>query len=391
MSSPERMHSLIRDVYAAAADELRWPATLERLADEFGGGVAGLQYRAGAEGHIRSSRFVRMDPGLLQTYRTYWATRNPWTRLSQPLYCTGFVYSPERMLPLPDLRRTEFYDGLLRPTGVEHCFGACVFKRGDDVLSFTVVRSRVGGSFDAGELSRVPPLLPHLHRAIQVNERLSQLQRTHTGLANGLEHLQHGLITVNRHGHVVFANHAARAIVAQRDGLSITADGLVPLAFSERLRLRSFLDDAVRTSRGEGIGAGGAMTVARPSMKRSFLVLVAPLPLDVESDDHRSPMATVFISDPETQAETLEEFVRRLYGLTATEARVATAFVTTGNVEHVGDQLGISRETVRWHLRHLYQKTGTHRQSALLKRLVDGPSRFALNARPASFGEKPGN
>jgi DNA-binding CsgD family transcriptional regulator len=382
MSSHERMRSLIRDIYSAAADEMRWPATLEKLADEFGGGVAGLQYRVGPEGHIRSAHFVRMDPVLLDTYRTYFATRNPWTRMSQPLYHSGFVYSPERMLPLPELRRTEFYDGVLRPTGVVHCFGACVFKRGDDVLSFTVVRSPQGGPYDAVELNRVPAILPHLHRAIQVNERLSRLERTQTALADGLEQLRHGVIVVNRQGRVILTNRAARGIVAQRDGLSITADGLVASAFTERLRLRALLDEAVRTTSDEGFSPGGAMTITRPSTKRSYLVLVAPLALPIDND-HPAGMATVFISDPETHAETLDEFARRLYGLTHTEARVANAFAASGSLEQVGEHLGLTRETVRWHLRHLYRKTGTHRQAALLTRLSDASSRFALRASGA--------
>ena len=382
MSSHERMGSLFRDIYSAAADELRWPATLERLADEFGGGVAGLQYRVGTEGRISSAHFVRMDPALLDTYRTHFATRNPWTRLSQPLYRTGFIYTPERMLPLPELRRTEFYDGVLRPTGVVHCFGACVFKRGDDVLSFTVVRSPLGGPYDAAELNRLPPLLPHLHRAIQINERLSQLQRTHTALADGLEQLRHGVIVVNRQGRVIFTNREARGIVAQRDGLSITTDGLVAAAFAERIRLRSLIEDAVRTTSNEGFSPGGAMTVTRPSTKRSFLVLVAPLALAIDNDDP-SGMATVFISDPEAHSETLDEFARRLFGLTRTEARVANAFAASGSLEQVGEHMGLSRETIRWHLRHLYRKTGTHRQAALLTRLRDASSRFALRASHA--------
>ncbi len=376
------MRSLIRDIYSAAADELRWPAALERLADEFGGGVAGLQYRIGTEGHIRSAHFVRMDPVLLGTYRTHFATRNPWTRLSQPLYRSGFVYSPERVLPLAELRRTEFYDGVLRPAGVVHCFGACVFKRGDDVLSFTVVRSRLGGPYDRAELDRVPPLLPHLHRALQVNERLSQLQRTHTALADGLEQLRHGVVVVNRQGRVIFTNRAARGIVAQRDGLSITTDGLVASAFAERLRLHALLDDAVRTTSDEGFSAGGAMTITRPSTKRAYLVLVAPLAPALDND-RPSGMATVFISDPEEHAETLEEFARRLYGLTHTEMRVANALAASGSLEQVSEQLGLNRETVRWHLRHLYRKTGTHRQAALLIRLSDASSRFALRASRA--------
>ena len=376
MHSHKRMSSLVRYVYTAAADETRWPSVLERLADEYCGGVAGFQYRTGPEGRIQSARFVRFDPALQDVYRGYFATRNPWTRLSQSFCRTGLVYTPERVLPLAELQRTEFYDGILRPVGVVHCFGACVFKRGDDVLSFTVVRSRTRGPYDESELERVEPILPHLHRAMQINRRLSQLQRTHTALGDGLEHLRHGVMIVNAHGRVVFANRVAREIVEQRDGLSISPDGLVASAFSERLRLRSLLDDAVRTTAGEGLGPGGAMMVTRPSLKRSFLVLVTPLSLALEGD-RPSGMATVFVSDPETGAETIEEAARRLYGLTDGEARVAKAFAATGNVEQVTEQLGIGRETVRWHLRHLYCKTGTHRQAALLKRLIDGPSRFA--------------
>jgi len=379
MHSHRRMVSLVRHVYTAASDETQWPLVLERLADEYGGGVAGLQYRTGPEGRIQSARFVRFDPALQDVYRSYFATRNPWTRLSQPFFRTGLIYTPEPFLPLSELQRTEFYDAILRPVGVVHCFGACVLKRGDDVLSFTVVRSRAQGPYQANELERVAPIVPHLHRVIQINRRLSQLRRTHAALADGLEYLAHGVVIVNGQGRVVFANRAARAIAAQKDGLSMTRDGLVASAIPERVRLRALLDEAMRTSSGQGLAAGGAMTVARPSLKRSFLVLVTPLSLALEGDAPTG-MATVFISDPETRADTIEEAVRRLYGLTDGEARVAKAFAATGNVDQVTEQLGIGRETVRWHLRHLYRKTGTHRQAALLKRLIDGPSRFAARA-----------
>lgn len=380
MCSQEQMHALIRGVYAAAADERRWPATLEKLADTFRGGVAGLQYRTGIEGDVRSAHFARFDPVLADAYRTYFATRNPWIRLSQPLYQTGLVYSPEQYLPVADLRRTEFYDGILRPQGLVHCFGACVYRRGNDVLSFTVVRSPSAGSFADAELKRVSAILPHIHRAVQTNERLATLRRTQTALTSGFEYLRHGVVLLNARGQVTFANRTARAIVQQGDGLSITADGLVASVFAERLHLRSLIDDAVNTSAGRGFGAGGGMRISRPSMKRPFLVLVTPLGMALEGE--RSGMATAFISDPETQAETIEELTRRRYGLTATEARVATAFAATASLDQIREQLGISRETVRWHLRRLYRKTGTSRQAALLLRLSETSSRLTLPISP---------
>jgi DNA-binding CsgD family transcriptional regulator len=348
---------------------------LERLADEYRGDVAGLQYRVGTEGHVSSSRWVRFDPAVEKSYRTYFATRNPWTRLSQPLYRAGFVYTPERYLPLAELRRTEFYDGILRPLNVAHCFGACVFKHGEDALSFTVVRSHRRGSYEERELERVRAILPHLRRAIQVNERLCDLGRARTSLGEALDSIQHGVILVNRSGRVVFANRTARAIAALQDGLTIANDGLVASGRDDRLKLRRLLDGAVRTSAGEGFESGGAMTVRRPSMKRQFLVLVAPMKLPIDSS-HSSGMAVIFVSDPETRIEPIEAVARQAYGLTESEARVAAAFAATDSLDQAAETLRLSRETVRWHLRQLYRKTGTHRQSALLRRLASGPARL---------------
>jgi DNA-binding CsgD family transcriptional regulator len=369
------MLSMIRAVYGAAADETRWPSVLERLADAYSGAIAGFQYRTGAEGMVRSARLVRLDPAIARSLATDFATRNPWTRLSQPLYRPGFVYTPDRELPWSALQRTEFYNHILKPAGVAHCFGACVLKTGNNVLSFTVVRSRRRGPYEEQELQRVRTILPHLRRAIQVNERLSRLERTRASLGAGLDGLRHGVFVIDRAGRVVFANRAARALVALNDGLTIADDGLVASGRDDRLRLRKLLAGAVRTAAGEGFEAGGAMTVTRPSMKRSFCLLVAPSKIAVDGSD-RGGMATVFVSDPETRIETIEDVARRTFGLTEAEARVARAFASSVSLDQAAETLGITRETLRWHLRQLYRKTDTHRQTALLRRLAAGPARL---------------
>jgi DNA-binding CsgD family transcriptional regulator len=382
MSGHDETLSLIRHVYTAAADESQWPSVLERLSDEYGGGVAGFQHRTGIEGRVRSARFVRIDPALERAATTL-GGQNPWTRLSQPLFRAhgpGFIYTSQGVLPPSDLQRTDYYDGVLRPAGILHGFGACVSKGGDEFLSFTVLRSPARGPFEASDLERVRPILPHLARAVQANERFASLDRTRAALADALESLRHGVVVVDRRGRVVFANRAARDIAGARDGLSITADGLVASVSVERSRLRALFDDAVRTAAGEGFGSGGTMTVTRASLKRPYLVVVAPLPLTLDGENPAG-LATVFISDPEAHVETGEEFMQRLYGLSARESRVATAFAATCSLDEVADKLCISRETVRWHLRHIYAKTGAHRQATLL-RLIEGPSQLRLETAP---------
>lgn len=382
MSSHDALRLLVRHVYSAA-DGRQWPAVLERLSDEYGGSVAGFQHRVGIEGRVRKARFVRIDPALERAATTLGA-QNPWTRLSQPLFRAhgpGFVYSSQRMLSPAALQRTEYYDGVLRPAGALHGFGACVAKRGDDFVSFTVLRSPAHGPFEEADLDRVRPILPHLARVVQTNERLAYLDRTRAAMADGLESLCHGVVVVSRRGHVVFANRAARDIAAARDGFSIAPDGLAASASTERVRLRALVDDAVRTSSGEGHGSGGTMTISRPSLKRPFLVVVAPLSLPLDGE-HPAGLATVFISDPEARVETEVEFASRVFGLSARESRVASTFAATGSLDRVAEGLCISRETVRWHLRQIYAKTGTHRQATLLKSLLDGPGRLRLDTSP---------
>jgi DNA-binding CsgD family transcriptional regulator/PAS domain-containing protein len=385
MTLHERTLSLIRGIYAAAADEAQWPRVLEDLADAYGGGVAGFNYRIGPTGLVRAAQLARVDPAIIEAIQTHYAARNPWTRLTQPLFRAGEVVAMDAMLPAADLRRTEYFAGILRPVGVLHCFGACVFRRGDDVLSFTAVRPAAKGPFQPGELSHVRVILPHLQRAVQVSTCLKDLQRTRTALADALEHLAHGIVVIDGRGFPTFVNRAAREIAAARDGFAVTSDGIAASGRADSLRLRALVAQALRTGAGEGLDSGGAMTISRPSLKRPYLVVVAPLRLAVEDSPHAG-FATLFISDPEAQTEPPAEIARRLFGLTTTESRVAGALAATGSMDAVADQLRIGRETARWHLKRIYRKTGTTRQAALV-RLLREPSRLRLDARPNRLRE----
>ncbi len=55
-----------------------------------------------------------------------------------------------------------------------------------------------------------------------------------------------------------------------------------------------------------------------------------------------------------------------VYGLTPAETRVAAAFVCGSSIVQVAQQHGICVETVRSHLKRIYQKLGTTRQAELV-------------------------
>jgi DNA-binding CsgD family transcriptional regulator len=87
----------------------------------------------------------------------------------------------------------------------------------------------------------------------------------------------------------------------------------------------------------------------------------------------------VLIVDPEKQPEPELQALRRLYGLTKTEANIALGVLDGSGLGPIADELAVSLATVRTHLRHVFDKTHTHRQAELVRLLLGG---LAATRRP---------
>jgi DNA-binding CsgD family transcriptional regulator len=88
--------------------------------------------------------------------------------------------------------------------------------------------------------------------------------------------------------------------------------------------------------------------------------------------------ACLFITDPERSPVPAAVHVQRVFGLSAAETRVAAALLDGESLDGLADRLCISRNTARTHLRRLFAKTGTARQSDLIRVLLGAhpPLRF---------------
>ena len=58
---------------------------------------------------------------------------------------------------------------------------------------------------------------------------------------------------------------------------------------------------------------------------------------------------------------------------TPTEARVATILTRGVRPAEAAEELGVSQTTISFHMRNLFQKTGTNRQADLVALILAGP------------------
>jgi DNA-binding CsgD family transcriptional regulator len=84
-------------------------------------------------------------------------------------------------------------------------------------------------------------------------------------------------------------------------------------------------------------------------------------------------VVAIFVHRAALACRSAVEAMARHYRLTPMELRVLFAIVEIGGVPEVAEALGICETTVKTHLGHLYEKTGSHRQADLVK-LVAGYS-----------------
>jgi DNA-binding CsgD family transcriptional regulator len=180
------------------------------------------------------------------------------------------------------------------------------------------------------------------------------------------DHLSVGIVLLDQSAKVVFANAAA---------LSLSADG-GPLLVNSGVSSRSCADarrlgDLIRAA----IAGSGArtMSLSSPDTGRPLLVLVSPV-RGVEVDrteirNLRTTAAMLLVCDPDREANVPAGWMMDAYGLTLAEARAALATGSGVSIAETAQQLDVSANTVKTHLRRVYEKTGARRQ-ADLSRLI---------------------
>lgn len=85
------------------------------------------------------------------------------------------------------------------------------------------------------------------------------------------------------------------------------------------------------------------------------------------------PHIALFLSAPGRRSRVPETLLMDLFGLTPTEARVAGALACSTRTTNIATELGVSQTTIAFHMRNLFQKTGTNRQADLVALILAGP------------------
>jgi DNA-binding CsgD family transcriptional regulator len=213
----------------------------------------------------------------------------------------------------------------------------------------------------------VDALVPHLQLSLRTGSHVRDLVDRHDDLEPALDLHRHGIVVLGAENAVVHLNSAARSILRSSDGLQLRSGGVEATRPAANVALRAAVARAF--ARRNGDPWGGSFCCARPSGRRPYVVHVLAVRHAADTSP-RTRRAILAIVDPELDPEPPVALLRRLWGLTAMEADVATRIAGGADPHRIADELSISIATVRKHLQHVYDKTDTHRQAELVRLLL---------------------
>jgi DNA-binding CsgD family transcriptional regulator/PAS domain-containing protein len=368
----KRLWRVIGDVYDAALDSSRWPDVLGDAAAFVGGSSAALYWKDAASkaGGVHHDD-GRMDLAYQRLYFEKYAALDPATHthvfagIDEPIATADFSIPDE-------YRNTRIYREWLRPQGIVDGVNTVLDKTATGAGMFIVFRFERDGIVDDETRRRMRLLAPHVRRAVHVGRMTERKEAEAATYAGALDGLSAGPFFVDPDGAIIHANAAGRELLETGDLLRIRGGRLAAsrpaadIAFRKTFHLARSGDEAVGTK-------GISLPLDTIDGDQQHVMHILPL----TSGERRktvagsSAVAALFVHKVAIEPRSAPEIIARHYSLTPMELRVLLAIVDVGGVPESAEALGVAQTTVKWHLGHLFQKTGTSRQADLVK-LVAG-------------------
>ncbi|CAN5138470.1 hypothetical protein BH11PSE4_BH11PSE4_41000 [soil metagenome] len=357
--SDDRIGKALELIYDAAAEPDLWSHALAEIADltRSEGGILFGQSITAKQVYFEFNG--RMSEECSRTYQER-HMHNPYSLYMQTQPVGRLVLSDEAM-PLPELQKTGFYDDVLRPQGVTHSGMIALVARDEFRAAFNICRTVPQGPLNADQQRLLQWLSPHLCRSLTLGFRIDGYQSLRRAAFDVLDQLADGVIVLDRRARMLFANAAAHQMMEEGSlNLSQPAEAHSPVHYQ---RLNTLIRAALLGA------AGGTVSLPRAVEGRLMNVVVSAIRgKDVGrlSDAGVNDAAVMlFAINPGNRRSIPLDRIMDAYGLTRAEARIALAASSGSTVPETARTLGLSPNTIKTHMRRVFEKTEASGQAEL--------------------------
>jgi DNA-binding CsgD family transcriptional regulator/PAS domain-containing protein len=377
VSVDQTFSDLLEALYEGPLEAVPWEGFLAQLREIMGAAATTLILQPPSD----EARGVMLNAGGnlegIASYNEQLFTLDPFMGLP-----VGEVVTLHEFTGEAQLLASDFYRLSLEPSGLYDILGADMDVPGEMEARLRVSRSKGRVNFTDQDKALVKALLPHLQRSIRIHARLNRIESERALYAGAVEQLAVATIILDETGAVLNTNARAAALLARCDGLSIDKGRLRLNSAEGNTRLHEVVSQVLSNQRSAKPTVVQALRVARPSGLSDLGLIVRPVPMNQWSEGTSVPTVAIFISDPDEASVAPQKVITQLFGFTPTEAKLAMLLTNGLTLDEAAEELSVSRNTARTHLRSLFAKTGVTRQTLLVRLILKSVAPLAVSSGP---------
>lgn len=353
--------ALIDLLYESLVDPARCTEYVQALL-EVSGSAGAFSVLGDAAGNIFSFRETGFGEPMEPYYHDAFEQLHLWER-SRVSGTWVVVDSVRSVVDDRDLRMCGMAAGAAAFAQVEDCCGS-------SKLRLALFKHDRSGPYTGQQLAVLQTLVRHYRWWLKLHRETSLLRE---GVNAAVESISVPCVLVDPARRVLASNSGADTLIA--DGAMLTVQ-------HGRLGVRSFdldkwLQGHESANESDEAMDGTVGVVARvPRRNRMPVFLTVNLLSSSPAAGYGKVVALMF-HDPERKSLPSQQVLSEVYGLTRAEARVA-GFVLEGlTVIEMAATLGVSADTVKFHLKSIFSKVGVRRQSELVGHLLSSSIDFS--------------
>lgn len=262
---------------------------------------------------------------------------------------------------------SEFYNDFIYKHGFEHTLVSKINTSCDNSELLVFLQPRGAEFFATERLQLLQRLTPHLMQSAKLRQQLHNLNQQNLYQSDIIEHFPYGALWVNEQGKIISANAVAQQQLAEGDGI-LVKDGKITATDSYDI---THLNHAIFRATHASMRQGQWLALQRK--KQATKLLLSIIPTAAAAAPINTPdsfIALVIIYDASRASMPTNQLLKQLFQLTPRESDLAAAMLNNLTIEEYAQQQQVSHNTVKTHLANLLQKTGTKRQSELMRKLL---------------------
>ena len=177
----------------------------------------------------------------------------------------------------------------------------------------------------------------------------------------------YGVVLLDDNAEILFMNDTAQEYARLGEGMQVKYGKLHATNRSINSALQKAVVSAVKTGTGIGFNVGAEILLPKRSGQPSLYCMVSPMMTDMPLVPIKRPAALVIIRDPGVLENSKLDQISRAYKLSKQQETIFRHLVDGHTMERIGSELQVSHNTLRTHVRRLYEKLDCRSTTELLR------------------------